>query len=42
MQPILFPTQVASLLWIGLYLRDPALRAFRSSLQGELMPCAEI
>ena len=25
---ILFPTYVASLLWLGLYLRDPALRAF--------------
>jgi hypothetical protein len=25
---ILFPTYIASLLWLGLYLRDPALRAF--------------
>jgi hypothetical protein len=25
---ILFPTYVASLLWLGLYLRDPALCAF--------------
>ncbi len=25
---ILFPTYVASLLWLGLYFRDPALRAF--------------
>jgi hypothetical protein len=25
---ILFPTYVASLLWLGLYLRDPGLRAF--------------
>jgi hypothetical protein len=25
---ILFPAYIASLLWLGLYLRDPALRAF--------------
>jgi hypothetical protein len=25
---ILFPTYIATLLWLGLYLRDPALRAF--------------
>jgi hypothetical protein len=34
---ILFPTYNASLLWLGVYLRDPALRAFVPLCKSEMI-----